>query len=53
MNVWDILILVCIAGIVLLALRVMRKTRKSGGCSACGNSCGCGCEKCENAKRGS
>lgn len=53
MNIWDVLILLCVAGIVLLALTVLRKTRKRGGCTACGNNCGCGCEKCKSMKRNS
>ena len=41
MNFWDILILLIVAGVIVLALRVMRGKGKTGGCS-----CGCsGCAK--------
>jgi len=47
MNIWDILILLVVAGMVFLALRAIRG--RKGGCS-CGSSecCSCagGCEKC-------
>lgn len=49
MNIWDILILLLVAGLVFLALRAIR-SGKSGGChhgsacdhncAACGKSCG-------------
>lgn len=53
MNIWDILILIGVFGILLFALRVLQRSRKSGGCSACGSNCGCSCEKCRSFKRDS
>jgi len=38
MNFWDILILLAVLAGVVLAVRRVRKTRASGGCT-----CGCGC----------
>ena len=41
MNFWDILILLLIAGGIVLAVRVLRGEKSTGGCS-----CGCaGCTK--------
>ena len=52
MNVWDLLILLAVAGMVLLAVRAIRK----GGAGSChkGAGCGCGCEGCSQSceKRG-
>ena len=39
MNGWDWLILILIAAAVLFAVRKIRRTGKSGGCS-------CGCSDC-------
>jgi len=39
MNIWDILILVLIAGLVIWALLRARKRKKAGRCA-------CGCEGC-------
>ena len=43
MNVWDIVIAAMIAGSVILAIRHMRKNRKSGkcpgGCDGCCTPC--------------
>ncbi|MBR4500688.1 MAG: FeoB-associated Cys-rich membrane protein [Clostridia bacterium] len=44
MNIWDILILLAVAAALFLALRGMRRARRSGKC--CGAGCGCGCAKC-------
>ena len=44
MNLWDILILLLVAAMVLLALRAIRKGRAGGchnGCSHCAQSCSC------------
>ena len=46
MNVWDILILLAVAGALFLAVRGMRRARKSGKCCGCG-ACSCGCADCE------
>ena len=47
MNIWDILILLILAGIIALALRALRGKKRSGGCS-----CGCGgCAKDCPARR--
>ena len=47
MNVWDILILLILAGVIVLALRTLRGNSKPGGCS-----CGCsGCTKDCAARR--
>jgi len=46
MNLWDILILLAVAGAVILGLVRARGRRRSGG-SCC--SCGCGsCDCCGN-----
>lgn len=37
MNIWDILILLAVAGAAALAVRTLRGKKSSGGCS-----CGCG-----------
>ena len=39
MNVWDVLILLAVAGMIALAVRAIRGGKKRGGC-------GCGCEGC-------
>ena len=45
MNAWDILILLAVAGALFLAVRGMRRARRSGKrCGTCG--CGCGCAEC-------
>ena len=44
MNVWDILILLAVAGMVGLAVLSLRKG-KSSGCHG-GGSCSCGCGSC-------
>ena len=47
MNLWDILILLILAGGIALALHVMRGKGRTGGCS-----CGCsGCAKDCAARR--
>ncbi len=45
MNVWDILILVLIAGMVIAGFVVRNKRKKEGKgcCSGSCSSCGCGC----------
>ena len=54
MNVWDILILLAVAAIVLAAVRQIRKPR-SGCCSTgCdGNCAGCGgaCPRCAQTEQ--
>ena len=42
MNLWDILILLAIAGIAVCAFFIKKKT-KAAGKSSC---CGCSCESC-------
>ena len=43
MNIWDILIVLVIAGIAAFARRGYKKKNSChGGCG----SCGCGCEHC-------
>ena len=37
MNLWDVLILLILAGCVAAALRILRGKKRTGGCS-----CGCG-----------
>ena len=51
MNIWDILILVLIAGAVVLALRRIF-TRKKQGCAGCCEGCaGCpGCSPKEDSR---
>ena len=42
MNVWDALVLLAVGCLVLLALRRMRKNKKtgcSGSCAGCGQAC--------------
>ena len=39
MNIWDILIIAAVAGLLILAFRLARGRKKKGGC-------GCGCEGC-------
>ena len=47
MNIWDILILLALAGGIALALRALRGKKRRGGCS-----CGCaGCAKDCTARR--
>ena len=48
MNLWDILILLAIAGIAFFAFLAARK-RKASGKSSC---CGCSCEGCGLCKAG-
>ncbi len=48
MNVWDILILLAVAGAAALALRFMRR-RKKAGCSGCCTACGQSCPYKEKA----
>ncbi|MBR3742806.1 MAG: FeoB-associated Cys-rich membrane protein [Clostridia bacterium] len=45
MNIWDILIMLAVAGAVVLGIRRMRR-RKAGGCG-----CGCGCDGCHGCGR--
>ena len=40
MNVWDILILLAVAGLLFLAVRTLRKS-KAAGCSSCGSCSAC------------
>ncbi|MBQ9324760.1 MAG: hypothetical protein IJ246_03205 [Clostridia bacterium] len=42
MNIWDILILLLVSGLVVLAIRQIRKAR-SCGCTGCCASCQAGC----------
>jgi len=42
MNVWDVVLAVCIALAVARALWSMRKTRRAGGCASCPFAEGCG-----------
>ncbi len=44
MNPVDILILLIIGGLLFLALRFLRRTKKQGGCPGCG-----GCSACAKA----
>ena len=44
MNIWDILILLAVAGLVALAVRAIR-SGKSGGCHSAGGCCG-DCASC-------
>ena len=44
LNLWDILILLAVACLVVLSLRRLRK-KDSGGCRCCQ-----GCEKCRQKK---
>ena len=49
----DIIVLTVLAGIVLLAVRSLLKSRASGGCSGCSGGCsGCsgGCSGCPHSK---
>ena len=50
----DIIVLTVLAGIVLLAVRSLLKSRARGGCGSCGGCSGCsgGCSGCphSNAK---
>ena len=39
MNIWDILILIMVAGLIYLAARLAGARKKKGGC-------GCGCANC-------
>ena len=39
MNLWDILLLAVLAGIVVLAVRAAVKRSRSSGCSCCGGDC--------------
>ena len=42
MNIWDILLLAVLAGIVILAVRAAVKRARSPGCACCGGQCpGC------------
>lgn len=45
MNIWDLVLIAALAGAVLLAVRRVRRLRKSGGC-ACGGSCCGDCAAC-------
>ena len=50
MNIWDIGILVIVAGGVILAILHMRKNRKSGKCpGGCDGCCGPCAKKEQNA----
>ena len=54
MNVWDILILLAVAGMVLLAVRAIR-SGKAGGChdcASCGGNCAACHKPCAEKKRG-
>lgn len=48
----DIIVLTVLAGIVLLAVRSLIKSRAHGGCSGCSGCSGCcsGCSGCNSAK---
>ena len=43
MNIWDILIIVIVAGIILLAFKLAKGRKSKGGC-------GCGCADCPQRK---
>ena len=44
----DIIVLTVLAGIVLLAVRSLLKTRASGGCGGC-SGCSGGCSGCPHS----
>ena len=44
MNIWDILILLAVAAMLLLAVRAVRGG-EAGSCHK-GGGCSCGCENC-------
>ena len=44
----DIIVLTVLAGIVLLAVRSLLKTRATGGCSGC-SGCNGGCAGCPHS----
>ena len=48
----DIIVLTVLAGIVLLAVRSLLKSRRTGGCSGCSKCSGCcsSCGGCSAAK---
>lgn len=48
----DIIVLTVLAGIVLLAVRSLLKSRARGGCSGCSgcSSCSGGCSGCPHSK---
>lgn len=48
----DIIVLTVLAGIVLLAVRSLLKSRARGGCSGCSgcSSCSGGCAGCPHSK---
>ena len=39
MNIWDVLIIILVAGLILFALKLARGRKAKGGC-------GCGCSDC-------
>ena len=45
----DIIVLTVLAGIVLLAVRSLLKSRAAGGCSGC-SGCSGGCSGCPHSK---
>ena len=54
MNIWDILILLAVAGLVLLAVRAICGGR-AGSCHSAGGCCGdcasCGMERCKEKQK--
>ncbi|MBR6707217.1 MAG: FeoB-associated Cys-rich membrane protein [Clostridia bacterium] len=51
MNAWDILILLAVAGVLVLAVRGMRRARKSGKCCGACSCCGADCAARQGKKR--
>ena len=43
MNIWDVLIIILVAGLILFALKLARGRKAKGGC-------GCGCSDCPQKK---
>ena len=55
MNIWDILILLAVAGMLLLAVRAIRSGNAGGchggsGCS-CGGNCSACAQRCESCAK--
>ncbi len=50
MNVWDIIILIFVIALLGLAVFLMRRKKKSGGCcgeSGCSGNCAACCRECD------
>lgn len=48
MNVWDVLLTLCIVAAVVLAVALMRRSKARSGCAVCPFAEGChggGCER--------